>query len=281
MTAVVSCIDGSAISTAVCDAGAWASQRLNAPLKLLHVLDKSAFPVTGNFSGNIGPDARDHLLQELTALDEQRSRLALEHGKHVLDQAEQRASEDGAVSISKQQRHGSLMESLLELQPQIRILVMGRLGEDHDVSAHTLGSQVESVVRALHRPILVTVGAFTPPRSFMLAYDASATAQKALEMIATSPLLQGLSGHLVMVGEDSEERRRQLAQAAERLAGFELATALLDGEVQPALSAYQLEHDIELMVMGAYGHSRIRQFFVGGNTSRMIGMSDIPLLLLR
>jgi nucleotide-binding universal stress UspA family protein len=33
--------------------------------------------------------------------------------------------------------------------------------------------------------------------------------------------------------------------------------------------------------MGAYGHSRIRQFLVGSNTAKMVRMSDIPILLLR
>jgi nucleotide-binding universal stress UspA family protein len=35
------------------------------------------------------------------------------------------------------------------------------------------------------------------------------------------------------------------------------------------------------MVMGAWGHSRIRQFFVGSNTTRMLSHSNITLLLLR
>ena len=37
MTNIVACIDGSSIAMAVCDAGAWASERTGAPLQLLHV----------------------------------------------------------------------------------------------------------------------------------------------------------------------------------------------------------------------------------------------------
>ncbi len=33
--------------------------------------------------------------------------------------------------------------------------------------------------------------------------------------------------------------------------------------------------------MGAYGHSRIRQFFVGSTTSSLLRTSTTPLLLLR
>ncbi|OZG75065.1 universal stress protein UspA [Hahella sp. CCB-MM4] len=283
MNTIVACIDGSAIATAVCDAGAWASERLDAPLKLLHVLDKSEFPSSGNLSGNIGLGSREHLLEELTALDEQRGRLALEHGKHMLDQAEQRAREDGAVNISKQQRHGSLVETLLEQEEDTRLFVMGRLGEGHDITAHTLGSHLENVVRTVHRPILVTVQSFVRPNRFMFAYDASETAEKALSKVSTSPLLKGLPCHLVMVGQDTPEHRQQLANANQKLtvAGFDVTQMLLEGDVQQTLQSYQKQHDIDLMVMGAYGHSRIRQFFVGSNTTKMVSGSDTSLLLLR
>ena len=40
MTKIIACIDGSNAATAVCDAATWASQRLKAPLDLLHVLNQ-------------------------------------------------------------------------------------------------------------------------------------------------------------------------------------------------------------------------------------------------
>lgn len=283
MNIVLTCIDGSAISTAVCDAGTWASQRLEVPLKLLHVLDKSEYPTSQDLSGNIGLGSREHLLEELVALDEQRGRVALEHGKHLLEDAAKRAQEKGASEIAKLQRHGNLLETLQELQEQTRLLVMGRLGQGHEIAAHTIGSHLESVVRALHRPILIAVPEFAAPTSFMIAYDGSATAQKALDMVAASPLLKEFPCHLVMVDGESDERRQQLEDAKKILedAGFAVTAATIKGEVADALIGYQQEHSLELIVMGAYGHSRVRQFFVGSNTTRMVSMSDVPLLLLR
>jgi nucleotide-binding universal stress UspA family protein len=34
-------------------------------------------------------------------------------------------------------------------------------------------------------------------------------------------------------------------------------------------------------VMGAYGHSRIRQFIVGSTTTTLLRSSDVPVLILR
>ncbi|MGI9288424.1 MAG: universal stress protein [Pseudomonadales bacterium] len=283
MKNIVACIDGSSIATAVCDAGAWASQRLEAPLQLMHVLDKAEFEVNRDLSGNLGLDGREHLLEELTALDEQRGKLALEHGKHMLEEAEKRALEDGAVNVSRQQRHGSLVETLQEFEAQTRMVVIGRLGEGHENLVHAIGSHLESVIRTVHGPILVAVNGFTAPSNFMLAYDASDTAEKALERIAASQLLKELPCHLVMVCRESGIRRQQMQQASAKLAaaGFDVVQHMEEGEVQQVLNDYQKDKNIELLVMGAYGHSRIRQFFVGSNTTKMLSSSDISLLFLR
>lgn len=270
----------------VCDAAAWASQQMNAPLELLHVLDKTEYPEKGpegDLSGNIGLGSREHLLEALTELDEKRSKLALEYGKHMLEDAKKRVEADGLREVSTHQRHGSLLETLQEAESDMRLLVMGRQGEAHDNEAHSLGSHLESVVRAMHRPILVVVPEFTAPRRFMFAFDGSKTAQKALEKVATTPLLNGLECHLVMVAESDDRHVSDLETARARLeqAGLKVTSAILQGEVQPTLSAYQSENAIDLLVMGAYGHSRIRQFLVGSNTSKMVRLSDIPMLLLR
>jgi len=36
-----------------------------------------------------------------------------------------------------------------------------------------------------------------------------------------------------------------------------------------------------LLVMGAYGHSRIRQLIVGSTTSTLLRRSEVPVLILR
>lgn len=282
MTTIASCIDGSAISVSVCDAGAWASQRLDKPLKLLHVLEHSEYPKKGDLSGNIGFSSREHLLEELTELDERRSRLALEHGKHMLEDAEFRANEKGAIDITKLQRHGSLLETLLELEGDTDLFVLGRSGESHEVTAQTLGNHIESVVRSVHQSILIAVQNFSVPDSFMLAYDGSNTTEVALDKVLSSSLLKGLSCHVVMVGKNNAENESLIQKAADRLrTEFDVTYKIVSGEVQEALCHYQKQYEIGLMVMGAYGHSRIRQFFIGSNTTKMISMSDAPLLLLR
>ncbi len=280
---VTACIDGSAISTAVCDSAAWASRILDAPLNFLHVLEKSLSPVKEDLSGAIGFGSREHLLDELTELDEKRNKLAVEHGKLLLDDAKTRAEAAGAVVVSGEQRHDQLLQALLDCEERTRLYVIGRLGDDHELQTQTIGSHIENVVRSIHTPILMATGTFSTPSNYMLAYDGSETADKAIERVANSPLLSSLPGHVVMVGNDTPEHRQRLDHACELLAnkGHQVQPHLLQGNVIESLLDFQNRFGIELKVMGAYGHSRIREFIVGSNTTKMLATSTVPVLILR
>lgn len=283
MNMITACIDGSSISASVCDAAAWVSESLALPVKLLHVLERTNLPLNDNLSGTIGLGSREHLLLEMTRLDEERSKVALEHGQHMLEDARLRLEQQGIKEVKTKQRHGQLLEALLDCEAETRVFVIGRLGEDHDHQPQAIGSHLENMVRGIKVPILVTVGAFSTPKKYMIAYDGSQTADEAIAKFASSPLLKGLPAHLVMVGSDTTEHQQQLAGAKKILeqAGRSIEACLLQGNVQEALSQYRREHDIDLKVMGAYGHSRLREFFVGSQTSKMIATSPVPLLLLR
>lgn len=283
MLRVVACIDGSQAAPAVCDYAAWASKNMETPMMLLHVLDEERYPAEPDLAGNIGLGSREQLLEDLAELDRKRAKLALEHGHHMLDEAQKRVSEAGIGEVIQRQRHGDLTESLLALENQTRLLVMGLHGESSSDRDTHVGSQLETVIRSMHRPILLVPDEYTEPRSAMLAFDGSATAFKGVELLAGSPVLKGMPLHLVMVGPDTNDRWEQLRKAEKMLAGLEseITLAIRAGDVEPALHAYQEEQDIDILVMGAYGHSRIRQFLVGSTTTRMLETARKPLVVLR
>ena len=283
MLRVVACIDGSQAAPAVCDYAAWASKHMETPMMLLHVLDEERYPTEPDLAGSIGLGSREQLMEDLAELDRKRAKLALEHGHHMLDEAEKRVRDSGISEVVQRQRHGDLTESLLALENQTRLLVMGLHGETCSERDTHIGSQLETVIRSMHRPILLVPDEFTRPRSAMLAFDGSATAFKGVELLAGSPVLKGMPLHLVMIGADTSDRREQLRKAEKMLAGLEsgITLAIRAGDVEPALHAYQEEHDIDILVMGAYGHSRIRQFLVGSTTTTMLKTARKPLVVLR
>lgn len=282
-TKVLACIDASLYAEAVCDYAVWAAKKLDAALSLLHVLDKAQHTHTPDLSGSIGLGSQELLLQQLAELDEKHSKLAMQRGRSILAAAKTRAEQAGVKTVDERLRHGQLVESLVEAEQETRLLVLGKRGfSSADAHGH-MGLHVERVIRSLNKPILLTQQRYTEPKRIMLAYDGSATALKAVQMLAASPLGRGLPVHLVMAGSDTEAAQQQLHQAGQILqaAGFDSKIAVVEGEPETVLSQYQQEHIIDLMVMGAYGHSRIRQFIVGSTTTAMICKARCSLLILR
>ncbi|SEA35316.1 universal stress protein [Microbulbifer marinus] len=279
---VLSCIDGSHYTSAVCDYAAWIAVNISAPLKLLHNIERGNVPAVADLTGSIGLGSQEELLEELTALEQQRSRLMVQQGKLMLQAARERAEQAGVKQIATCQRHDSLSESLVELEDSIRVLVLGIRGEEHGGSEQGLGAHLETVVRSLHKPILVVNREFEPPRRIMLAYDGSDAARKALALVAESPLFRELSCHLVFVGP-AETAEGLLAEASAVLdtAGLEVTASRLEGKTVEALTAYQAQHKIDLTVMGAFSHNRLRDLLMGSITAKMLLSTQQPLLLLR
>lgn len=281
---VMAAIDGSPFAKGVCDYAVWASQALASPLNLLHVVDNhSSVTDSKDFSGNLHLGDRERLLEELSAADEQRAKANRELGQQMLASANARAIDGGVAAPVTRQFNGRLVETLVGLEQEMRLLVIGKRGEaSHPASGH-LGANLEQVVREMHRPILMVPKTYQRPEKILMAFDGSKTACKGVEMLAKSPLFNGIACHIVIVGADTAENRAQLAWALATLreAGHEAQGAIRAGEVDKTLQAYEKEYGIDLLVMGAYGHSRIRHLLIGSTTTAMLRGSHIPILILR
>ncbi|OHZ03333.1 universal stress protein [Salinicola sp. MIT1003] len=281
---VLACIDDSRHAFAVCAAASWAAERIGAPLELMHVLSKAPCLGATDASGQIGLGSREHLREQLTELDEQRARLAQQHGRELLEAARGQAERLAPnTTVSTALRHGNLIESLVEREPQARLVVLGKRGESEDETLEHLGGNLERVVRTLHTPILVTPPEFQPPSRLLLAFDGGRTTRKGVEMIAESPLLNGLICHVIMVGAGTDDQRAQLEWALNRLREGEVDAqgTILAGDVDEMLADYADQHRIDLMIMGAYGHSRIRHLLVGSTTTAMLRHARTATLILR
>ena len=239
MNNIVACIDGSKLTLATCEASAWVAKTVEAPLTLLHVLDKATTPVVSELSGQIGIGSQEELLNELVELDELRSKVALKHGKQLLNDAEALARRQNVDNVYKLQRHGSLLETLTDLQTDLRMLVIGKSGEDH-CATKSIGSQLENVVRAIKIHTLVVSETFVAPSSYMIAFDGSSDSGKLIEKVTKTPLLKGLECHLVMVNS-SGDKTAAFNQASKQLRDAAIAVneVVLSGSVDCALLEYQ------------------------------------------
>lgn len=282
---VLACIDGAVLTEAVCDYAAWISRQTGAPLKLLHTINHHhETSITSDFSGNIGLGTQEHLLEEITSLEQQQSKLKMQQGKLILQAATEHVEKKGITDSTSAQRHGDLIEAVIDLEDDIRVLVLGLRGQVHESQENQIGAKLEAVIRALHRPILIVNGVFTTPERIMIAYDGSEAADKAVDMVASSPLYKGLSCHLVCVNKNEDTAVKLLEQAAEKLKSadkIKVISAKLKGKAEQELCAYQQQHNIDLTVMGAFSHTRLHDMVLGSFTHKMLLNTRKPLLLLR
>lgn len=279
-TEILACIDGSSTSGSVCDYAAWIANTTNRPLKLVHTIEQNYNAAISDYSGAIGLGSQQALLKELTEVEQTHASLLIKKGQIMLNAAKERIEKFGVTSVETYQHKGTLAESLVDLEKDIRVMVIGIRGEQHDDEHKGIGHQLESVIRSVHRPILVVNKEYQQPKTVMLAHDGSDFCNKALQLMASSKLFKDLNCHIVHVGSNGADL---LASATKILsdADVQVTSIQLEGEVDKVLANYQLENDIDLTLMGAFSHNRFRNFLLGSFTVKMLEATNRPLLLLR
>lgn len=285
MSKILACIDGSAWADSVIELTAWAHERTGVPISLLHVVaPHSEVEAKTNLSGQIGLGAKSSLLKELAQLDEEHGKLELKKGQLMLTHARELLQEMNSTASEILHRRGSLVETVDEFQDQADMIIMGKRGEHHQDAPDHMGSNLERVARTIHKPLLVAVPHPAPVRKYLIAYDGSESADKAIDFATTNPLLKGLEGHILKVGSDTPENNQILERASARMkeAGHSVEAKLITGKpVESVVGDYVAGHGIDLLVIGAYGHSRIRSLILGSTTSALIRGSKIPVMLFR
>ena len=282
---VLCCINGFKPSEAVIDYGSWLSKKANTTLKLFHAIDTLYHENETDLSGSIGLGAREDLLEEFVKTEHEQNKLLQKRGKLILEAGQERAQKNGVTSIDQCLRKGKVIENVLDLKDKISLAVIGKYGEKHQDSQDQsiVGHKVESIVRALEKPILIVSESYQEPKSLCLAYDGSEGAKKALNFIAGNFCFRSLEVHVVYVGSENDKIKSDLDHARSVLEEVTISTktSSLQGEVGESLKDYISKNDISLLAMGAFSHSWLRDMVMGSLTSKIISLIKKPVLLVR
>lgn len=280
---IIALVDGSIYSESVCEHAAWISGRTDAPVELIHVLGRREAPQERDLSGSIRLGARTQLMEQLAELDAQRAKLVSHRGRAILEDARAIMDRASVDEITTRLRHGDIVEAIAEIEGDAQMIVIGKRGEAADFAQGHLGSNLERIVRAAHRPVFVAARAFKPVEKVLVAYDGGTSAMKAVDHIARSPLFAGLAVTLVTVGAETAEVKKRLAdaQALLKAAGLAPDTRIVAGQPDAELGKLVEDEGYGMVVMGAYGHSRIRSLVIGSTTTEMVRSCKVPILLMR
>jgi nucleotide-binding universal stress UspA family protein len=281
---VLGCVDQSHFADFVADYAAWAAQRMDAPLEFLHVIDRHPEIGSGkDHSGAIGIDTQETLLKQLTEEEQVRTKAERERGRMFLNRLRERALAAGAESVDVRQRHGELVNTLVDQERDVRLIVLGRRGASAESSGRDIGRHVERVVRSLHKPILTVTDAFKPPQRVLIAFDGSGVTRRGVDLVASSPLFLRLQVHLLMSGKASADADKKLQEARTTLEsrGMDVVASYLPGDAETVIAQTVRDRAVDLLIMGAYSHSPLQTLLFGSKTTDLLRSSTIPTLLLR
>ncbi|WP_291687720.1 universal stress protein [Bradyrhizobium sp.] len=145
----------------------------------------------------------------------------------------------------------------------------------------------EAVVFGSGRPTLILP---QNPRSrpfelgtVAVAWDFSRAAARAVS--DAMPLLEkaGRVRVVTVLNEKRLDDKHSAEQLSKNLSrhGIDVVLDKVDAKGRPigaVLEAYVASHEADLLVMGAYGHSRLREFVLGGATKSLLSKPPLPIL---
>ncbi len=200
----------------------------------------------------------------------------------ALDELEGKCNSAG-ISFTRTMKEGVVSKEIVESAKGCDMISMGMAGEHAFWREAFLGSNLESVVRQTHKPVLVTPEKYKKITKILVAYDASSFSTMALIAGADIARQMKLPLTVVTVSDDKKAGDDILAQADESLKDFDIAydKVLKDGETVSAILKFHEEGSYDLLAMGAYGHSKIRELIIGNTTVQIMRKVNCAVLLCR
>jgi nucleotide-binding universal stress UspA family protein len=285
---ILVCTDGSSFADSVYKYGAWFAGKLNSAVDVLYVTDIRTQQSMGsaNFSGAIGVGASQSLLKKLVELEHEKAKLNHEQATVILNHSEEVLKAEGIGQVNLIHHTGFLVDSLDEFEENADLMVLGKRGGNAAFAQDHLGSNVERILRASHKPCLVTPERFKPIQKVLFAYDGSPSCKKMLNFCLKFDLLADLQVHGITIEKDADHPRHREAidelMTSLETAGYSYMCELIkESHPEQAIADYITSAGIDLLLMGAYGHNRLRHLVIGSITAQTLRVTNIPVLLYR
>lgn len=279
MSFVLCCVDGENYSQSACDYAVLISNNMNLPLKFLNIVEHSSKSDTLDLSGNIKLGEKDDILEKSAQEEAVRSKLAIKEGKELLVSLKKRALISCTNEITLIQMHGDVLENILALQEKIAVLIIGIKSHEN----HKIGDNVKDIIREIKKPVLLVNSDFVNPKKLLIAYNGSEKSKNFLIETSKKPIFKNVLRDIVNVNSNKAHSEKLLDEAKEIYEKQEIPveTSALNGDTKTEILIHLGQNDCDILAMGAFGHSRIKEFIFGSLTSDILDSCKKPILLFR
>ncbi len=271
-------VDGSDTSLVAVDYAIELSRSFNSEIIGISIIDikKLAGPFMRDLGTSIGGMVPyGDFQQNVRKFLEDTSRAALDELEGKCDTAN--------IPCTRTIKEGVISREIVESAKRCDMISMGMAGEHALWRDALLGSNLESVARQTHKPILVTPEAYKKITKILVAYDGSSFSSKALNAGAEVAQQMHLPLTVITVSDDRKSGEDILSQATEILKGYDIThdNMLEGGDTIDAILGFCKKGSYDLLVIGAYGHSKIRELILGNTTVQLMRKVSCPVLLCR
>jgi len=279
MSFVLCCVDGENYSQSACDYAVLISNNMNLPLKFLNIVEHSSKSDTLDLSGNIKLGEKDDILEQRAQEEGVRSKLAIKEGKELLVSLKKRALISCTNEITLIQMHGDVLENILALEEKIAVLIIGIKSHEN----HKIGANVKDIIREIKKPVLLVNSDFINPKKLLIAYNGSEKSKNFLIETSKKPIFKNVLRDIVNVNSNKAHSDKLLDEAKEIYEKQEISveTSALNGDTKTEILIHLGQNDCDILAMGAFGHSRIKEFIFGSLTSEILASCKKPILLFR
>lgn len=161
------------------------------------------------------------------------------------------------------------------------LVVVGRHGSFHEVDDRN-STLVMGLLKHGPRPVWLAPENASANGPILIAYDGSTPSARALQLFTLMGLAAKGKVVVLSVGETLGEARKVAARGVEFLSthGVVAETLAISSE-DPSAAIIDVvsTHHPSLLVMGAYGHTGLKQWFFGSTTAKLIDHCAAPVFI--
>ena len=251
------------------------AQTFEAHIQGIHVVDVKLLegPFLQDLSASLGTAPYVNYQGNISMLLEERGNSALKYLSNACEKA--------GVPCDVIQASGIVSRVIVEHGGLADLIVMGRGGEHSEWLDGLIGSTAETVIRRSSLPVLITGHAELGKERILVAYDGTSHAQKALRTAVAFAEVWKTDLQILIVGDHVSSGT--LDELHGYLEAHEIEEKIVHGkgDAGEVIIESANSSQADLIVMGAYGHGKVRELVVGSTTSYVINHAACPVLLAR
>lgn len=274
-------LDGSKLSKIAAQYGYYLSSYLKRPVVGINIIDIRLLegPFMADIAGGLGFTTFGDFTVKIKEILDQKS-------QEILDEFTRECREKSA-DCSIAQAYGIVDYELVQMADPEDLIIVGKKGEHGEIIKTLIGSTAEKVARKSPCPVMITsLSGFRPIKSILVCFDGREKSVRGLEY--AKYLAQKLNAGIKVISvfddrvkdaEKADEFKQRINAILEMQVDFIDRYGLAEEQIEDFIKQHSQE--IDLIILGAYGDSYVKEIVLGSTTSYITAVSPVTVMLVK